>query len=126
MQRIVAHLGVPVPLPESEMSAAHDRLAARHGPVTTTTLLQIGRDPDSTEQDRLDALTVIERMRADLNSAEYHLLDGARRTGTGWSVLGAALGVTRQGAERRWLRGAPKAVPSRDAEVGRRDRRRLT
>ncbi|MCY9787934.1 hypothetical protein KIK06_29070 [Nocardiopsis sp. EMB25] len=107
------------------MSAAHDRLTARHGRITTATLMEIGRDPEATEQDRLNALTVIERMRADLNSAEYALLDGARRTGTGWSALGAALGVTRQGAERRWLRGAPKATPSRDADAGRRDRRRL-
>ncbi|SIO86152.1 hypothetical protein BQ8420_10555 [Nocardiopsis sp. JB363] len=86
-------------------------------------LLGIARDPQTPEEARLDALTVIQHMRADLDMAEYAALDAGRKASS-WTALGRALGITRQGAERRWLRLAPKGTPSRDAEAGRRARQR--
>ncbi|GAB2521124.1 hypothetical protein [Nocardiopsis aegyptia] len=74
-------------------------------------LLEIARGAETTGAERLDALTVIQQMRADLDHAEYQALDRARPQ-VSWPALGAALGVTQQGAERRWLRLAPKARPA--------------
>lgn len=58
-------------------------------------------------------------MRADLERAEHHLLDSAREGGATWT----ALGISRQGAERRLLRGQTSLDGSRDADAGRTGRR---
>lgn len=112
-------------LTEERMQAAYDRLRESTGNATLRPidLLGLARDPDTAVSDRLDALTVVEYMRDLLDSAEHYLLDSARENGATWTALGEALGVTRQGAERRLLRGQTSLDGSRNADAGRKGRR---
>lgn len=117
-------------LTDDQMQQAHARLAESTGNagLRPIDLLMLARDPasDAGEQDLLDALTEVQHMRAQLERAEHYLLAVAREGGATWSALGAALGVTRQGAERRLLRGEVSAASlegRRNADSGRAARR---
>lgn len=57
----------------------------------------------------LDVLRVIGTYRRYLDAIEEHAVRAARRTGTTWEDIGAALGVSRQAAWQR-LRQAEEAV----------------
>nr|WP_192962906.1 hypothetical protein [Nocardiopsis sp. 90127] len=104
------------------MTAAENRLQKRHGRLTPVGLLDLARSADTPPEERLDVLTVIQMMRADLDMAEYAALDVGHEESP-WTKLGRALGITRQGAERRWLRLMPRGGAGRDADEGRRGKR---
>lgn len=115
-------------LTEEQMQAAYERLRESTGNATLRPidLLGMARDPETALSDRIDALTVVEYMRGLLDNAEHYLLDSARANGATWGALGEALGVTRQGAERRLLRGEVSAASldgGRSADAGRKGRR---
>ncbi|MFE1472147.1 hypothetical protein [Nocardiopsis dassonvillei] len=58
-------------LSDAETTAAHERLRERYGTLTPSGLLENVRSVEAIGGDRLDALTVIQQMRADLDYAEY-------------------------------------------------------
>ncbi|WP_426502173.1 hypothetical protein ACPPVO_31510 [Dactylosporangium sp. McL0621] len=68
----------------------------------------------------LDALTLLQAVRAALDAIEPDLVAAARRAGVSWQALAPALGVaSRQAAERRYLRAATGglAADTRDGRV---------
>lgn len=113
-------------LTREQMEAAYGRLRESTGnaALRPIDLLGLARDEQTPLSDRIDALTVVQHMRADLERAEHHLLESARAGGATWGALGAALGVSRQGAERRLLRGQTSLDGSRNADAGRRTGRK--
>lgn len=108
-------------LTTEQMKAAYRRLINNTGnpALRPVDLLGLARDEEAALADRVDALTVVQYMRHDLERAEHHLLASAREGGATWTALGEALGVTRQGAERRLLRGRTSLDGSRSADAGR-------
>jgi hypothetical protein len=86
-------------------------------------------DDDPTVAQILDALVLLRRLRAELESWEPRLIAAARERGASWAELAPALGVaSRQAAERRYLRLRPSdddaAHLTRDDRVrAERDRR---
>ena len=79
--------------------------------------------------DLLDALRTLRWMQTELTAIEPQLISAARRGGTSWQELAAALGVgSRQAAERRYLRlrpvGGGQPAATREGRVlAERDRR---
>jgi len=115
-------------LTHEQMQAAYDRLreSTDNPALRPIDLLALAREADTALDDRIDALTTVQYMRDLLDSAEHYLLDSARANGATWTALGEALGVTRQGAERRLLRGqiSDASVEGlRAADAGRKARR---
>lgn len=81
-----------------------------------------GQDPPSTEEELLAALTLIDAVREQVNTAEANLMEKLRepetdRAPAAWERIGASLGMSRQGAERRYLRSQTSGV--RDANQAR-------
>jgi hypothetical protein len=74
--------------------------AGRHGGVV--------EEDVPTAAQILDALVLLRRLRAELETWEPMLIAAARRQGASWAELAPALGVaSRQAAERRYLRLRP-------------------
>lgn len=79
-------------------------------------------DSEGTDEQRLAALALIDALRRDVDTYERRLLEKLRDDEpVPWTGIAAALGVTRQGAERRYLRAT--ASGARYADRGRQDER---
>jgi hypothetical protein len=59
-------------------------------------------DPDRNREVRLAALTAAELLRGELDTKIAQVARYAAMAGADYSDLGAAVGITRQGARRRW------------------------
>ncbi|PWV44587.1 hypothetical protein [Nocardiopsis sp. L17-MgMaSL7] len=83
------------------------------------------QDPPSTDEELLAALTLVDVVRDQVKEAEAGLLaqlrqpDDQGRAPVEWERIGDALGMSRQGAERRYLRSQTSGV--RDANRARGD-----
>ena len=76
-------------------------------------------DPPDTDEQLLAALTLVDLVRQQVDDTEARLLEALRRDTdpVPWDKIANALGMTRQGAERRFLRATTGGA--RDAERGR-------
>ena len=88
-----------------------------------TALAAVRADPRPPGPAACAGLTVLRAQQDDLERAELGLLDTARRAGSTWAQMGAALGAgTRQAAYKRHRDLAPSARPRQSASGGLRTR----
>lgn len=53
-------------------------------------------------EELLEALTAVRLQRRELDARQQQLVEALLRAGVGWARLGAALGITRQAAHKRY------------------------
>lgn len=58
----------------------------------------------TTARTGLTGLRAAAELRALVNSAEFDFIDQARSAGESWASIGAALGISAQGAQQRSIR----------------------
>src|SRR5262245_10347561 len=65
-----------------------------------------GRHPDGTALDHLSEATVVADHLGELaDHLVGHFVDQARRSGASWTMIGQAMGVTKQAAQKRFVAG---------------------
>jgi hypothetical protein len=62
----------------------------------------LGADPSPEVDELLEGLTSVVQQRRELDERQERLVEALLRAGVSWGRLGAALGVTRQAAHKRY------------------------
>jgi hypothetical protein len=64
----------------------------------------------------IDAIHLMVRLSADLDTATREAITGLRQIGYSWADIGLRLGITRQAAQQRWGTSTPStsAAPDED------------
>ena len=112
-------MGDPLQRSVDQMAAtAREQMSAEVRELTlrwARLLMGLGPDDDlPADQTRLALLTTCEVLRKDLAELARQTATDAAAAGAGYGALGAAVGMTRQGARRRW----PGLATDRPAVVG--------
>ena len=101
---------------EYQLHQARRGLTARRGGTVESAVRAELADPAARDEELLQALRALEWLRAETDRLEADVVDALRspdlrpNAAVSWARIGAAVGVSRQGMERRYLRAAARRL----------------
>ncbi|MEV0903175.1 hypothetical protein [Actinoplanes sp. NPDC049802] len=103
-------------LPAAELRQANDEIAQLVVRVAQR-LCEAALDQPTDREVRLAVVTAARLIQAEVGAQLDEAVAGAARTGAGYAEIGAAVGMTRQGARRRWPEIAAVIQAAREADL---------